>query len=180
MLRLPPLRPPRPLQAQLIASNGGNAPDSANLQDNPLTPQAPAQKKTRYSATYREVQAKKATTLTGKQQEKIIAKPVPMTADEKAAAKIQNAPVDLGSNTGKKQPKPKKIKGQPKERLQEKPVDTPKPVAPTPAPTVNPALAPTSVSRGSHTCVDHAAAHDATAVIRPCFSSGNRAILVSV
>jgi peptidyl-prolyl cis-trans isomerase SurA len=130
----------------VMASNGAPTPESANLQDNPLTPQAPVQKKTRFAATFKEVQAKKASTLTSKQQEKIIAKPVAMTADEKAAAKIQDAPLGLAGDTKKKQPKPKKVKGQPKERLQEKPADATKPAPPTPAPTVNPALAPTAVS----------------------------------
>jgi peptidyl-prolyl cis-trans isomerase SurA len=131
----------------VMASNGVAAPESANLQDNPLTPQAPAQKKTRFAATYREAQAKKATTVTAKQQEKIIAKPVAMTTDEKAAVKTQDAPLGLAGDTTKKKKKPVRVKGQPKERLQDKPaVDAAKPPPPPLDPTVNPALAPTAVS----------------------------------
>jgi peptidyl-prolyl cis-trans isomerase SurA len=131
----------------VMASNGNAAPESANLQDNPLTPQAPAQKKTRFAATYKEAQAKKASTVTLKQQEKVIAKPVAMTTDEKAAAQTQAAPLGLAGDTTKKPKKVKRKKGQPKERLEGKPAaDAAKPAPPPPDQTVNPALAPTAVS----------------------------------
>ena len=130
----------------VMASNG-NAPESANLQDNALTPQAPVQKKTRFAATFKEAQAKKASTVTVKQQEKVIAKPVAMTTDEKAAAQTQAAPLGLAGDTTKKAKKPKRVKGQPKERLEDKPAaDAAKPAPPPPDQTVNPALAPTAVS----------------------------------
>jgi peptidyl-prolyl cis-trans isomerase SurA len=126
----------------VMASNGA---ETANLQDNPLTPAAPERKKTRFAATEKAAKEKKATTVTAKQQEKVIAKPVAMTADEKATAQTQAAPLGLNGDTTKKPKKPKKVKGQPKERLQDKPT-APKPVAPAPDPTVNPALAPTSIA----------------------------------
>ena len=129
----------------VMASNGAASPESANLQDNALTPQAPVQKKTRFSAKAAEVKAKKANTVTSKQAEKVIAKPVAMTAEEKAAAQTQAAPLGLSGDTKKKPAKPKKVKGAPKKRLEAKPSE-PKPVAPTVEQTANPALAPTAVS----------------------------------
>ena len=129
----------------VMASNGAASPEGANLDDNPLTAQAPVLKKTRFSAKAAEVKAKKASTVTAKQAEKTIAKPVPMTAEEKAAAQTQAAPLGLAGDTKKKPAKPKKLKGTPKKRLEDKPADA-KPAAPTVAPTANPALAPTAVS----------------------------------
>lgn len=128
----------------VMASNGA-ANDTANLQDNALTPQAPVQKKTRFSAQQKAEKAKKANTVTAKQAEKVIAKPVAMTAEEKAAAQTQAAPLGLAGDTVKKPKKPKKVKGAPKTRLEDKPA-APKPVAPTVDQTANPALAPTAVA----------------------------------
>jgi peptidyl-prolyl cis-trans isomerase SurA len=96
------------------------------------------------------VKEKKATTVTPKKAEKALAKPVPMTAEEKAAAQTQAAPLGLNGDTTKKPKKAKKVKGQPKERMQDKPAET-KPVAPAPDPTVNPALAPTAIPASSTT-----------------------------
>jgi len=129
----------------VMASNGATSTETANLQDNPLTPQAPVQKKTRFSAKAAEVKAKKANTVTAKQVEKVIAKPVAMTAEEKAAAQTQAAPLGLSGDTKKKPKKAKRVKGTPKKRLEDKPSE-PKPVAPKVEQTANPALAPTSVS----------------------------------
>ncbi len=131
--------------------SGSPASESANLADNPLTPTAPPKVKTRFAATAKEEKVKKATTLSAKKQEKLTAKPEPMTAEESAAAKVQAAPLGVaGTDAAAKKPKkPKKVKGAPKvakgpkERLADK-----QPLAPTPAPTVaptaNPALAPTT------------------------------------
>ncbi len=129
----------------VIASNGAFAPaESANLQDNALTPQAPERKKTRFAATEQAVKGKKATTITAKQTEKALAKPIPMSTEEKSAAATQAAPLGVAGDTTKKPKKPKRVKGQPKERLQDKPTDT-KPVAPAIDQTVNPSLAPTAI-----------------------------------
>ncbi len=128
----------------VMASNGASN-ESANLQDNALTPQAPVQKKTRFSAQQKAQKEKKANTVTAKQAEKVIAKPVAMTAEEKAAAQTQAAPLGLAGDTVKKPKKPKKVKGAPKTRLEDKPA-APKPVAPTVEQTANPALAPTAVA----------------------------------
>ncbi len=119
--------------------------ESANLDDNPLTPVAPPKVKTRFAAKAAEVKAKKATTVSAKKAEKINAKPVERTAEETEAAKVQAAPLGLNGDTAKKKPKPKKDKNAPKERLEDK-----KPV-PKAAPaqvdqTVSPTLAPTDAT----------------------------------
>ncbi len=134
----------------VMASNGTTPPatETANLQDNPLTPAAPERTKTRFAAKQKEVQEKKALTVTAKQEEKIIAKPLAMTPEQKAAAQTQAAPLGLAGDTAKKPAKPKKQKGAPKERLEDKPKQD-KPVPVTPDQTVNPALAPTSIPPAS-------------------------------
>jgi len=134
----------------VMASNGiaPVAPESVNLQDNPLTPRAPEQKKTRYASKEKEVKAAKAEQAlipTAKEKEKVLAKPVATPADEKASAQVQAAPLGLAGDTTKKPAKPKKVKGQPKQRLEDKPTDKKATTAPAPDPTVNPNLAPTSV-----------------------------------
>ncbi len=115
---------------------------SANLDDNPLTPVAPPRIKSRYAAKSEEVKEKKANTVSAKQAEKISAKPVARTADESAIAKVQAAPLGLNGDTTKKAPKPKKVKGAKKERLEDK--KAVKKAAPAPIEqTVSPSLAPT-------------------------------------
>jgi peptidyl-prolyl cis-trans isomerase SurA len=122
------------------------SPESANLADNPLTPKAPELKKTRFSARAAEEKAKKANTLSAKAKEKILAKPLPASSEEKATEKIQAAPLSVGANDeAKKQPKPKKVKGQAKERLAEKPATT-APTTPQVEQTANPKLAPTDAT----------------------------------
>ena len=131
----------------VMASNGTTPanPETANLQDNPLTPTAPVKPKLRYAAMQKEVKAKKVNTLSAKQQEKIIAKPEAMSSDEKAAAATQAAPLGVAGDTSKKT-KPKKVKGQPKDRLQEKPANAPAAGPAQVDQTVNPSLAPTSTT----------------------------------
>ena len=125
-------------------------PESANLADNPLTPKAPELKKTRFSSRAKEEKAKKANTLSAKAKEKILAKPVAPSADEKATEKIQAAPLSVGANDeSKKPPKPKKVKGQAKERLAEKPATT-APTTPQVEQTANPELAPTDATPPSN------------------------------
>ncbi len=106
--------------------------------ENPLTPTAPVQQKTRYSARAKTEKAVKASTKAAKAKEKAAITPPPMTTDEKAAAQTQAAPLGLNGDTVKKKKKTK-VKGAPKERMQDK--DNQAPVAaPAPEPTVNPAL----------------------------------------
>ncbi len=122
------------------------APESANLNDNPLTPRGPEQKKTRFAAKAKEEKEKKATTLSAKATEKILAKPLPASPEEKATQKIQQAPLSVGANDeGKKKPKPKRDKNTPKERLEQKPA-TPAATTPTVEQTASPKLAPTDAT----------------------------------
>ena len=118
--------------------------ETANLSDNPLTPVAPLRAKTRFAAKEAEIKEKKAKTVNAKQVEKAAATPTPITAEEKASQQTQAAPLGVaGVDTSKKPKKPKRVKGAPKERLENKPAAAPV-VAPTVAPTASPALAPTA------------------------------------
>ena len=70
----------------------------------------------RLAAQAKAEKAKKANTVTAKQAEKVIAKPVAITAEEKVAAQTQAAPLGLAGDTVKKPKKPAKVKGAPKKR----------------------------------------------------------------
>jgi peptidyl-prolyl cis-trans isomerase SurA len=96
--------------------------------DDPLAPKAPVQGKTRYSARAATEGATKAAAKVAKVKQKAADTPTPMTADEKIAQKVQTAPLGLSGDTASKK-KNKKVKGAPKERLQEK---APAPAAPKP------------------------------------------------
>ncbi len=118
--------------------------ETANLNDNPLTPAAPVHAKTRFAAKEAEVKEKKAKTITTKQVEKAAATPNPITTEEKATQQTQAAPLGVaGVDTSKKPKKVKRVKGAPKQRLENKPAAAPA-TAPTVAPTASPALAPTA------------------------------------
>ncbi len=119
--------------------------ETANLDDNALTPVAPVRQKTRFSAKAAEVKEKKATTISAKKQEKIDSKPVVRTADEAASAKVQSAPLGLNGDTSKKPPKPKRDKNAPKERLEDK-KSAPKAAPTAIEQTVSPSLAPTDAT----------------------------------
>ena len=105
---------------------------------NPLTPVEPETGKTRYASRQRMVIADKKAAKARKIKEKAAATPEAMSAEEKAAQQTQAAPMGLNGDTAKKKKKVK-VKGAPKERMQDrpKPVDT---APPPPAPTVNPSL----------------------------------------
>lgn len=107
----------------------------------PLAPKATVAKKTRYTARIETETATKQAAKAAKAKEKAATAPPPVTADEKATTQTQAAPLGLNGDTAKKQ-KPAKVKGAPKERLQNKDT-TPPPPPPPPAPTVNPALGAT-------------------------------------
>ena len=87
--------------------------------DDPLAPVAAPQKKTRYSARAPQVKFRKKQAKDAKAKEKAIATPAPASAEEKASLKTQSAPLGLNGDTTKK--KKKRKKGDPKERLQDKP-----------------------------------------------------------
>ncbi|HEX4651009.1 MAG TPA: peptidylprolyl isomerase [Granulicella sp.] len=81
-------------------------------------------KKTRYAARAQFVKAKKIKAKKAKAADKVAATPTAMTAEEKAAQKVQAAPLGLNGDMAKKKTKKKRAKGQAKERLQPKPKDT--------------------------------------------------------
>jgi len=94
-------------------------------------------RKTRFAARQTEQTAKVDEAKLNKAEVKATDHPVAATKQEAADEKTQAAPLGLNGDTTKKPKKPKRQKGAPINRLQEKP----KPAAPAPvAPTVNPAL----------------------------------------
>ncbi len=134
---------------------------SSTSDADPLAPQAPVVKKARFSDRQKEMEAAKKAKKVSATKEKAAIAPVAMTADEKAAAATQAAPLGLNGDTAKKVKK-KRAKGVAKERLQKKakepppppvepmPYRTPKPNPAPPAagdPTTNPAPAPTTGSQ---------------------------------
>lgn len=100
---------------------------------NPLSPQSTVHKKTRYSDRAKTEKADKAKAKALKAKEKAAETPVPETAQEKATAQEQAAPLGLNGDTVKKK-KRKKVKGAKKERIQQQaPVPSPPPPVETPA-----------------------------------------------
>jgi peptidyl-prolyl cis-trans isomerase SurA len=104
----------------------------------PLAPQSGPVKKTRFSDHETEAQEKVAQARLAKAETKAETRPVPVAPTEDATEKHQAGPLGLNGDTVKKQKKPRRKKGEEKERLQDKtkPTDTTVPVAPT----VNPTL----------------------------------------
>ena len=117
-------------------------------------------KKTRFATRQTEQVAKVDEAKLNKAMMKANDHPVAATQQEAADEKTQAAPLGLNGDTVKKQPKPKRKKGDPKNRLQEKP----KPAAPPPvAPTVNPALDAGSGATPAPPATTTPPAHDAYA-----------------
>jgi peptidyl-prolyl cis-trans isomerase SurA len=105
----------------------------------PLAPKAVSNGKTRYSDRAPvDVKAKKVAAKTAKVQQKAAAAPAPLTADQKAAQQVQEAPLGLSGDTATKTKK-NRVKGAPKERIQEAP-----PAPPAPKPEATP-IPPKSV-----------------------------------
>ncbi|MCU1319629.1 MAG: PpiC-type peptidyl-prolyl cis-trans isomerase [Edaphobacter sp.] len=111
---------------------------SASSDADPLAPKTPELRKTRYSARAKTEAADKAAAKAAKAKEKAAITPAPISTNEKATQQTQAAPLGLNGDTAKKQ-KPKRVKGAPKERLQNKEKEAPT-EGPAPDPTVNPAL----------------------------------------
>ena len=99
--------------------------------EDPLAPKVVNHGKTRYSDRAPIEAKQKAVAKAAKVKQKIAATPPPLTPEEKAALQEQNAPLGLNGDTATKK-KPKRVKGAPKERIQEK---APAPPAPKPEPT---------------------------------------------
>jgi len=105
---------------------------------NPLEAVAPERKKTRYADRQVEVSKTKAATKVVKAKAKTEMVAPPMTAEEKATQQTQSAALGLSGDTASKKKK-KKVKGAPKERIQEAP-----PAPPAPKPEATP-IPPKSV-----------------------------------
>jgi peptidyl-prolyl cis-trans isomerase SurA len=116
------------------------ADQSTNLAANaePVEPPVPERKKTRYSDRAPTEAQTKAKAKAVKAQEKVIATPAGPSTEEKAVEQAQSAPLGLNGDTATKK-KPKKVKGAPKERIQEAP-----PAPPAPKPDMTP-IPPKSV-----------------------------------
>jgi peptidyl-prolyl cis-trans isomerase SurA len=120
------------------ATNGAVA-TTADVSADPLAPKAPERKKTRFSDRPPvETKKIKAAKQTAKVEAKVAATPVPLTAEQAAAKQVQSAPLGLGGETASKKKKAK-VKGAPKERIQQAP-----PAPPAPKPEATP-IPPKSV-----------------------------------
>lgn len=112
----------------------------------PLAPKAGPQRKGRFSDREKETQEKRAQEKLAKAEVKASQRPVAATPQEDVKEKEEDAPLGLNGDTAKhkhkkvkKTKKAKHVKGEEKERLQDKPKPTAPPETPV-APTVNPAL----------------------------------------
>ena len=117
--------------------------------ENPLAPkQVTGDKKTRFSSRETQSSEKHAEVRLASAEIKANKRPTTATAEEKADEKVQATPLGL-QDAKKKTKKPKRSKGEPKERLQEqtKPVEAPATVDPT----VNSALGTSARGDGSAT-----------------------------
>jgi peptidyl-prolyl cis-trans isomerase SurA len=111
---------------------------SVSSDADPLAPREPAHGKTRYSDRAPLEAKVKAAAKVAKVKQKAAAAPAPLTAEEKATLQTQSAALGLNGDTATKK-KTKKVKGAPKERIQEKP-----PAPPAPKPEATP-IPPKSV-----------------------------------
>jgi peptidyl-prolyl cis-trans isomerase SurA len=107
---------------------GTNMVSSSTPDSDPLAPKVAAEKKTRFSDRAQAEKVVKAQAKATKAKEKALATPAAADAEEKATQQAQAAPLGLNGDTAKKKKK-EKVKGAPKERLQDKP---PAPAAPPP------------------------------------------------
>jgi peptidyl-prolyl cis-trans isomerase SurA len=114
---------------------------SATSDVDPLAPKPTTTGKTRYSARAKTEAAEKAAKKQTAVKQKAAFTPAPASNQEKADQKAQATPLGLNGDTATKK-KPAKVKGAPKERLQNKPIAPPA-EAPAPEPTVNPSLGAT-------------------------------------
>jgi peptidyl-prolyl cis-trans isomerase SurA len=94
----------------------------------PLGPAAEEHRKTRFSDRAATEAQTKAAAKVEKAKVKAAATPLPLTTEQSLTQKTQEAPLGLSGDTATKK-KPKKVKGAPKERIQQMP---PTPVAPKP------------------------------------------------
>jgi len=119
-----------------IAPVEGSTSVLASSDADPLAPKTVSAGKTRFSSREKQVRAEKVPTKEAKVREKIAAKPAGPDVLEATTRKAQAAPLGLNGDTATKK-KREKVKGAPKERLQDKkPEVAPEtPIAPTVSPT---------------------------------------------
>jgi peptidyl-prolyl cis-trans isomerase SurA len=110
---------------------------SATSDVDPLAPKPTNTGKTRYSYRAKTEATDKEAKKQAVVKQKAAFTPAPASEQEKADTKAQTTPLGLNGDTATKK-KPVKVKGAPKERLQNKPTTEPPP-PPPPDPTVNPA-----------------------------------------
>jgi peptidyl-prolyl cis-trans isomerase SurA len=122
--------------------------------DDPLAPKTVSDHKSRFSDREKEAEEAKAKTKAVKAVHHAQERPLEASTTEKADEKHQNAPLGLNGDTSAK--KKKHMKGDPKERLQEKTAPAPEPTV-TPAPTVNPTLTASPVTPPPTTTPDQPA-----------------------
>ena len=115
---------------------------SATSDVDPLAPKPTVTGKTRYSYRAKTEAADKEAKKQASIKQKSAFTPAPATHQEKADEAARATPLGLNGDTATKK-KPKREKGQPKERLQNKPTNTTPAEAPAPEPTVNPSLGAT-------------------------------------
>jgi peptidyl-prolyl cis-trans isomerase SurA len=120
-----------------IAPSESTTQISATSDVDPLAPKPTVTGKTRYSSRAKTEAADKAAKKQTAVKQKVAFTPAPATTQEVADQKSQATPLGLNGDTATKK-KPKREKGAPKERLQNKPTTEPAP-PPPPDPTVNPA-----------------------------------------
>jgi peptidyl-prolyl cis-trans isomerase SurA len=113
----------------------------SSADEDPLAPKSASDgRKTRFSSRETQAEEQRAKIKLAKAEVKATDRPLAATPTQTQNEKVQAAPLGLNGDTGKKKKKHiKRQKGQPVQRLQDKPkpVDTATPIAPT----VNPALA---------------------------------------
>ncbi len=124
-----------------------DAPATVADAENPLSGPAAPKVKTRFASQAAVVKERKVEVADAKKNDKLRATPTAADADEKAAQQTQSAPLGLGGDTSKKPARPVRAEGAPKERLQDKPKETP--VVQTVDQTASPALAPTDATPAS-------------------------------
>ena len=116
----------------------GTGADEADA--DPFASKTGPQKKVRFSSFEAQAEEKSAKEKLTKAEAKAETRPLPTTPTENVDEKLRAQPLGLNGDTVAKQKKPKRQKGEAKERLTEKPAQ-PKDTPNTVAPTVNPNLA---------------------------------------
>lgn len=128
--------------------------------DDPFAPKAAPQGKRRYSDRAPYEAKAKAAVKAAKARQKVAAAPDPMTAEEKATQQTDRSALGLGQDTATKKKKAK-VKGTPKERLQDK-----APAPPAPKPDATP-IPPRSVRQNGEPAVKPAPDPSTLPVVTP-------------